>query len=321
MAKSSLEFEQPIIALEEQIRTLSEGDASTPERVQQIAELQLKLEEKRQEIYRNLTPWQRVQLARVLDRPHSLEYITHLFTDWTELHGDRHFGDDKACLAGFGRLGEQPVAIIGQQKGADLKENVFRNYGSMHPEGYRKALRVMRLAEKFERPILVFIDTAGAYPGIGAEERGQAEAIARNIMEMFTLKVPIICTVIGEGGSGGALGIGIGDRILMQENAFYSVISPEGCASILWRDVKFAPRAAEALQVTAQHLLAREIIDEIVPEPLGGAHKDREKAFELLGEALKRNVEALVRIPAEELLIMREEKYRRMGVWDEVPVG
>ena len=268
------------------------------------------MESTRREVYENLNPWQRVQIARHASRPHALDYIRQLITDWNELHGDRHFGDDKAVVTGVGRFDGRPVAIIGQQKGADTNENILRNFGMMHPEGYRKALRVMKLAEKFSMPVLVFIDTPGAYPGIGAEERGQAEAIARNIMAMTTLRTPIICAIIGEGASGGALGVGVGDRILMMEYAWYCVISPEGCASILWRDPSHAERAAEALKLTAEDLDRLGIIEEIVPEPLGGAHHGPVEATQNLREAIGRHLDELTDLSIDELLEKRFKKYR-----------
>ncbi len=317
MAITPLEFEQPLVELEEQIAQIGDPEGlGNPERAK-LSDLEQSLEEKRKEIYGNLTTWQRIQLARHPSRPHTLDYVGQLFDEWTELHGDRAFSDDHACVAGFAHFREVPVAIIGQQKGSDVRDNAFRNYGSMHPEGYRKALRVMKLAEKFGRPIFCFIDTQGAFPGVGAEERGQAEAIARNIMEMSLLRVPIICVVIGEGGSGGALGIGIGDRMLMQENAYYSVISPEGCASILWRDAKFAPQAAEVLKLTSQDLHSMGVVDEIIPEPLGGAHRDPTTTTGLMAEALARHLEDLSATDVDTLLEARFQKYRAIGVCGE----
>ena len=321
MAGVSFDFEQPITDLEREIQHLREtAPAPTPEQAARLEDLERRLEAARREIYGNLTAWQRIQIGRHLSRPHALEYIRRLLDDWTELHGDRAFGDDHAVVCGFATFEGRSVAVIGQQKGADLKENVYRNYGGMHPEGYRKALRVMKLAEKFGRPILVFIDTSGAYPGVGAEERGQGEAIARNIMEMSALRSPILCVVIGEGGSGGALGVGVGDRLLMQENAFYSVISPEGCASILWRDAKFAAQAAESLRLTALDLLDFGIIDEIVPEPPGGAHRNAAAAAEGLREALLRHLDEVSGMEIDELLERRFQKYRKMGVFLEEAV-
>ena len=316
MAPATFDFEKPIIELEDELGRLCKDQ---PEAKDKIAKLEGQLDRLRREVYANLTPWQRIQLARHIDRPHTLDYVARLFSDWTELQGDRCFGDDHACVAGFAMFGERPVAVIGQQKGHDVRENVYRNYASMHPEGYRKALRVMKTADRFERPIVIFIDTQGAFPGIGAEERGQAEAIARNIMEMSTLRVPIVCAVIGEGGSGGALGIGFGDRLLMLENAYYSVISPEGCASILWRDAKYAPQAAEALKLTAADLHRLGIIDQAVAEPLGGAHRDPGLAARLLGEAIGEHLAQLEALDPDQRLEARFQKYRSMGVFHEQP--
>lgn len=315
MAIALLEFEQPLQDLEKKLQKLRQkaDDGQTPPDPAEVERLEAELTEKRREIFRDLTPWQRVLVARHPARPHSLDYIRWLISDWTELRGDRAFGDDKAVLAGFGRFMNRPVAVIGQQKGADTKDNIQRNFGMMHPEGYRKAMRVMKLAEKFEIPILVFIDTPGAYPGIGAEERGQAEAIARNIMEMSLLRVPVVCTVIGEGASGGALGIGVGDRLLMLEYAWYCVISPEGCATILWRDAGLAHQAAEALKLTAQDLERFKIIDGIIPEPVGGAHRDPAEAAGNLREALEAQLKPLLELDTETLLERRFEKYRNIG--------
>jgi len=313
MAMTTFEFEKPILEIEEKLAELRKREAAGENVGAEIHQAELELEKVRREIYGNLTPHQRVLLARHFDRPHSLDYIRALFTRFTELHGDRQFRDDPAVICGFGFFQERPVAVIGQQKGKDVKENVARNFGMMHPEGYRKALRVMKLADKFRRPIVIFVDTPGAYPGIGAEERGQAEAIARNIMEMFTFAVPIVVIIIGEGASGGALGIGVGDRVLMLENAWYSVISPEGCASILWRDAKMAPAAAENLKLTAPDLLELGVIDAIIPEPLGGAHRDPPVAIENVRRALEQALGELVHLDAEMLLRLRHEKYRVMG--------
>ncbi len=317
MSVSTFEFEKPITEIEQKITKLRGAEDPQPDQNAQIEILEKRLAEIHREIYGNLTPWQRVQIARHLQRPHTLEYVSSIFKDWTELHGDRQFRDDHACVAGFAMLNDEPVAVIGQQKGKDVRDNVYRNFAQMHPEGYRKALRVMRLAEKFLRPIIIFIDTQGAYPGIGAEERGQAEAIARNILEMSTIRVPIICTVIGEGGSGGALGIGYGDRVLMMENAYYSVITPEGCASILWRDAKFANRAAECLKMTAVDLLKLGIIDEVIPEPMGGAHRGPVEAADNVRSFIERNLTELKKIKTETLLQERFEKYRRIGIFHE----
>ena len=265
-----------------------------------------------------LTTWERVKLARHKDRPYTLDYVEMLFTDFAELHGDRRFGDDNAMIAGLAKFHGESCAVIGQQKGRTTKQRQFRNFGQAKPEGYRKALRVMKLAEKFRRPIFTFIDTQGAYPGIDAEERGQAEAIAYNLREMARLRVPVIVTVIGEGGSGGALAIGVGDRILMLENAFYSVISPEGCASILWRDATYAEQAAKALKITAQDLLGFGLIDTIVAEPTGGAHADREKMGTLLDAALTEALGAVRNLSGQQRIELRYQKFRAMGAFEEL---
>ena len=266
-----------------------------------------------------LSRYERVKLARHQERPFTIDYVSDLFTEFIELHGDRNFRDDPAMVGGWASFRGRSVMVIGQQKGRDMKENVHRNFGSPHPEGYRKARRLMRMAEKFGKPVVTFVDTQGAYPGIGAEERGQAEAIARNLFVMAGLRTPIISCVIGEGGSGGALGIAVADRILMLENAIYSVISPEGCAAILWRSRDEAERAAEALKLTATDLLDLEVVDELVPEPAGGAHVDPGGAAEQLGEALARHLDELCAIDVEELVLSRREKYYGMGRWEEVP--
>jgi acetyl-CoA carboxylase carboxyl transferase subunit alpha len=313
MAMTTFEFEKPIVELEANLDALRERETAGEDVGSEIQAAQGELQKTREEIYRNLTPHQRVLVARHFDRPHALDYIRVLFERFTELHGDRQFRDDPAVVCGFGFFDGRPVAVIGQQKGQDVKENVTRNFGMMHPEGYRKAMRVMKLADKFRRPIVIFVDTPGAYPGIGAEERGQAEAIARNIMEMFTLAVPIAVIIIGEGASGGALGIGVGDRVLMLENAWYSVISPEGCASILWRDAKMAPTAAENLKLTAPDLLKLGVIDESIAEPLGGAHRDPSVAIENVRVALERVLHDLCALDPQRLLEQRHAKYRAMG--------
>jgi acetyl-CoA carboxylase carboxyl transferase subunit alpha len=315
MPPTALDFEKPVVELEEQLKRLEESTEEEPDREERLAELRRKLEESRRELYDNLTPWQRVQLARHPARPHSLDYIQRLFTGWTELHGDRHFGDDRAVVTGLAKFGDRPVAVIGQQKGSDTKDNILRNFGMMHPEGYRKALRVMHLAEKFELPLLCLIDTIGAFPGVGAEERGQGEAIARNIMEMTMLKTPIVCAIIGEGASGGALGVGVGDRLLMMEYSWYCVISPEGCASILWRDVSRAADAAQALKLTPTDLDRLGIVDEIIREPIGGAHRDPAGAMENLRESLARHLDELMEVPVPDLLDRRFLKYRHIGVY------
>ena len=317
MAIATFDFEKPIVELENKIEELEKSPTASTDTVQdEISKLKAKLIKLKNEIYSNLTPWQRVQIARHINRPHSLDYINAFIEGFVELHGDRFFGDDPAVVAGIGSFNGQPVAIISQQKGKDTKENLARNFGMSHPEGYRKALRIMKMADKFNIPIIILIDTPGAYPGIGAEERGQAEAIAKNIKEMSTLRVPILIVIIGEGASGGALGIGIGDTILMLENAWYCVISPEGCASILYRDKNLAPKAAEALKLSAPDLMELKVIDEIVKEPLGGAHKDPEKALEYVKEAIERNLKKLMNTDTETLMKNRYEKYRKMGEFE-----
>jgi acetyl-CoA carboxylase carboxyl transferase subunit alpha len=314
----ALDFEKPIAELERQIEDLKKlATQRSLDVAREIAPLEAKLAELRTEIYRNLTPYQRVQVARHPRRPYALDYINALFTDFVELHGDRLYRDDPAIVGGVGRLNGRSVVIISQQKGRDIKENLKRNFGMPHPEGYRKALRLMHLAERFHLPVVSLIDTPGAHPGLGAEERGQAEAIARNIEAMAALETPLIAAVIGEGGSGGALAIAVGDRVLMLENAIYSVISPEGCAAILWRDSSQKERAAEALKLTAPDLLALGLIDEIVPEPPGGAHADPDAAAVALGVALERNLAELDGMPVKQLKAHRAEKYLRMGRFEE----
>ncbi|MEO0116071.1 MAG: acetyl-CoA carboxylase carboxyltransferase subunit alpha [candidate division WOR-3 bacterium] len=313
MEKEYLDFEKPLQELEEKLRDLLDLGIED-KRILELKENIIKLKQK---IYANLTPWQRVLLARHPSRPYTLDYILRITEDFIELAGDRRYGNDKAIVAGFGKLEGERVCICGHQKGRTTKEKLERNFGMPHPEGYRKALRVMRLAEKFNLPIITFIDTPGAFPGVGAEERGQAEAIAQNLFTMGQLTVPIICVVIGEGGSGGALALGVGDRILALENAIYSVISPEGCASILWRDGSKAAEAAAVLKMTAAELQRFGIIDEIIPEPLGGAHQDWDEAASLVKEAIKRNLALLRGIPEERLLAQRREKFARMGVFKE----
>jgi acetyl-CoA carboxylase carboxyl transferase subunit alpha len=314
----ALDFEKPIAELERQIEDLKRLATQRALDVgREIAPLEAKLVELRTEIYRNLTPYQRVQVARHPRRPYALDYINALFTDFVELHGDRLYRDDPAIVGGLARLAGRSVVVIGQQKGRDIKENLRRNFGMAHPEGYRKALRLMQLAERFRLPVVTLIDTPGAHPGLGAEERGQAEAIARNIETMAVLKTPLVAVVIGEGGSGGALAIAVGDRVLMLENAIYSVISPEGCAAILWRDAALKERAAEALKLTAPDLMALGLIDEIVAEPPGGAHADPDGTAAALGAALERQLAELAGLPTEELLRLRAEKYLAMGRFEE----
>jgi acetyl-CoA carboxylase carboxyl transferase subunit alpha len=315
----TLEFERPIYELERQIEELKRlaGDQQLSVE-EEIAPLEKKLEELRQEVYRNLTPLQRLQVARSSRRPFTLDYIRLCFTDFVELHGDRLFREDAAIVGGWARLDGETVMVIGHQRGRDTKENLKRNFGMPHPEGYRKALRLMKLAEKFQVPVFTLIDTPGAWAGLGAEERGQAEAIARNLFEMSRLEVPIVATVIGEGGSGGALALGVADRILMLENAVYSVITVEGCAAILWKDGKspeMRERAASALRITAQDLLELKVIDEIVPEPPGGAHADHRAAAALLHDALVRHLEDLRDLRPDKLVRRRREKYLKMGAW------
>lgn len=284
---------------------------------QEVSRLQKKIEQTRTQIYKSLTPWQRVQIVRHKDRPYTLDYLRLIATEFIELHGDRRFGDDKALIGGFATIEGEKVVVIGHQKGRDTKESIMRNFGCAHPEGYRKALRLMEMADRFQLPVLSIIDTPGAYPGVPSEERHVAEAIAVNIREMFNLSIPILAVVIGEGGSGGALGIGVADRVLILENAYYSVISPEGCASILWKDRAFAPQAAEALKMIAKDLLELKLVDEIIPEPEGGAHRNPEAAAENLKSALLKNLKELKEIPSKKLLESRYERYRNIGHFTE----
>src|SRR5213594_2044833 len=301
-----LDFEKPIAEIEEKIEKLAAAGQSRPGVQDDLRKLRAKL-------YARLTPWQRTQVARHPQRPSTLDYIGRICDSFLELHGDRLYGDDQAIVAGLARLNGRSVVVIGQQKGKTLKERVQRNFGMPNPEGYRKALRLMRLAEKFGRPILTFIDTPGAYPGIGAEERGQAEAIAHNLLVMSRLAVPIVSVVIGEGGSGGALALGVADRVLMLEHAVYSVISPEGCAAILWDDPGKAPDAAAALKLTAKDLLELGVIDEVIPEPMGGAHRDPSAMADRLAKALSAHLGQLAELSGEEILARRDVKYRKMG--------
>ena len=318
-----LDFERPIVELEKKIQDMKDfftkdsGQSGGTELLKEIEVLENRLEKVQKEVYSNLSRWQRVQLARHPLRPHSLDYIKLITTDFVEMHGDRGFSDDKALVGGFAKIDGKPVMIIGQQKGRDTRQKLYRNFGMMYPEGYRKALRLMQLSAKFNKPIIILGDTPGAYPGIGAEERGQAEAIARNLREMSRFPVPIIINIIGEGASGGALGIGIGDKILMLENSWYSVISPEGCAAILWRDSSKAPQAAEALKLTAPDLLELGVIDKIIPEPLGGAHRDYQQAAQILKEEILKTLDELRVLTAEELLEKRLHKFRVMGKYIE----
>src|SRR5437867_9626158 len=318
--KHYLDFEKPIVELQRKLEELKkhpethalginfEGEAS---------QIEKKVEETRRQTFSNLTPWQRVQLARHPKRPYTLDYLQMTFADFSELHGDRRFSDDRAIVGGFARLGDQKVMVIGTQKGRETKENILRNFGSAHPEGYRKALRLMRMAARFGLPILTLIDTAGAYPGIGAEERHIAEAIAVNLREMMLFDVPIVAVVIGEGGSGGALGVGVADRVLVLENAYYSVISPEGCAAILWKDRSASAKAAEALKITAKDLLQLGLVDEVISEPLGGAHANPERMAETLKKVVLKHLEELLNVPAQERLKRRYAKFRAFGHFTE----
>lgn len=316
VVSGGLDFERPILELEKKIADLKVfAQKEKIDLSQETKKLEEKLEASKKDIFENITPWQMVQIARHPKRPYTLDYINLIMTDFVELHGDRLFRDDMALLGGFARIDGQQIVVIGHQKGRDTKENILRNFGCAHPEGYRKALRIMKTGEKFGLPIISFVDTPGAYPGIGAEERGQAGAIAYNLREMSLLKVPIIVVVIGEGGSGGALGIGIGDRVCMLENAYYSVISPEGCAAILWKDRTKAPEAASALKLTSRDLIKSGIIDEVIPEPLGGAHRDPEWTAVRLKAALKKYLLELVPVPREELLKKRLERFKSIGVF------
>ena len=311
-----LEFERPLLELENRIAELRASDDAQAAR-DEIGRLDERLKRLQQKVYGSLTPWQRAQLARHPKRPHTLDLFRLLLEDFVELHGDRVFGDDKAIVGGLARFEGDPVVAIGHQKGRDTRENIARNFGMPHPEGYRKALRLMELAAKFRKPIITFIDTPGAYPGLGAEERGQAEAIARNLREMAGLGTPIVCVVTGEGGSGGALAIGVANRVLMLEHAIYSVISPEGCAAILWGEATKAPEAAELMRITAPDLLRLGVIDGIVPEPIGGAHRNWEETAENLRGPLRDALWELRSRTPEELVALRYEKFRKIGVFEE----
>jgi acetyl-CoA carboxylase carboxyl transferase subunit alpha len=315
MTADPTQFEEPIVRIRRRIEELSAMDAE-PTRQVELADLQQKLTKVSSEIYSNLTPWQKTLVARHPQRPYTLDYIGMMIQDWSEIAGDRKFGDDPAVVTGFGRFRGIACCVVGHQKGRNTKEKVIRNFGQPRPEGFRKVLRVMKLAEKFNLPIISLIDTQGAYPGMGAEERGQAEAIAVNLREMAALQVPVIVAVIGEGGSGGALALGVGDRVLMFEHAVYSVISPEGCAAILWKNSSAAPEAAAAMKITAKDLMKFGVIDEIVPEPPGGAHSDPAAAAELLGDAIERALREVQRLRGPELLDQRYNKFRKMGVFE-----
>ncbi|MFC3883215.1 acetyl-CoA carboxylase carboxyl transferase subunit alpha [Bacillus songklensis] len=309
-----LEFERPIIELKNKINELKEFAQNTDVDLNnEIEKLEARLERVEKEIYEHLKPWDRVQIARHPERPTTLDYISHLFTDFFECHGDRYYGDDQAIVGGIAKYHGLPVTVIGHQRGKDTKENIKRNFGMPHPEGYRKALRLMKQAEKFGRPIICFIDTKGAYPGKAAEERGQSEAIARNLFEMAGLTVPVVCIVIGEGGSGGALALGIGNYIHMLENSTYSVISPEGAAALLWKDASLAKKAAETMKITAPDLKELNIVDEVIPEVKGGAHRDVKQQAELMDLVLKRSLMELKKMTEKELIQQRYSKYKKIG--------
>ena len=311
---NGLDFEKPIVELENKIQELRSFTSQKKINLSlEVKRLEEKLSHLKEEIYTKLTPWQRVQIARHPARPYTLDYVQMLMSDFVQLHGDRSFSDDRAIVGGFARFQQQRIMVIGHQKGRDTKENLMRNFGCAHPEGYRKALRLMRLAEKFQLPIVIFIDTPGAYPGIGAEERGQAQSIALNLREMTSIAVPILAIVIGEGGSGGAIGIGVADRICVLENAYYSVISPEGCAAILWKSGSKAPQAAEVLKLTASDLLRLGIIDEVIPEPLGGVHRDPEKMSAILKTVIQKHIKELLAFSKPDLLKARYKKFRNIG--------
>ncbi len=317
-----LDFEKPLESLFEQLEKIKQvGEQGDLDVAPMIEELQNKINAKRKEIYDNLTPWQKVQLSRHPERPYTLFYIKQMCSDFVELHGDRCFGDDKAIVGGLAELDGQTVMIIGQQKGTNTKMRQYRNFGMANPEGYRKALRLMKMADRFGFPVVTLIDTPGAFPGIEAEERGQAEAIARNLIEMAQLEVPIVCVIIGEGASGGAIGIGLGDRVYMLENTWYSVISPESCSSILWRSWDFKEQAAEALKLTADDMLSVGLIDEIIREPLGGAHSAPEEMAEILKKHIVKALSELRKLKPEKLIQARIDKYSSMGVYETVPVA
>jgi acetyl-CoA carboxylase carboxyl transferase subunit alpha len=314
MARVVLDFEKPVVELEQKLEELRKY-ADNPAIAEEVNKIEKRMIDLQKSVYSGLTRWQKVQLARHPDRPYTLDYINSVTTDFFELHGDRNIRDDKAIVGGFARLDHHTVMIIGHQKGRDTKSNVYRNFGMPNPEGYRKALRLMKLAEKFRKPLITLLDTPGAFPGLEAEERGQAEAIARNLLEMSRLRVPIIVVIIGEGASGGALGIGIGDRILMLENTWYSVISPESCSSILWRSWDYKEQAAEALQLTAPDLKRQKIIDEIVPEPVGGAHRNPEHMARILKATLLEELKVLSKVKIDKLIERRIDKFSKMGEW------
>jgi len=316
-----LDFEQPLLELDARRRALDQATNRTPAQDEELRNLRRELAERTRQVYANLTPWQIVQVARHKDRPYTSDYLALAFEEFVELHGDRRYGDDRAIRTGFARLERHKVLVVGHQKGRTYKERSACYFGCAHPEGYRKAILKMKMAEKYGLPVICLIDTPGAYPGIGAEERGQSQAIAENMYEMSRLKTPIICVVIGEGGSGGALGIGVGDRVAMLEFSYYSVISPEGCAGILWKSHQYAERAANALKFTSQDLLRLRVVDHVIPEPLGGAHRDPQQTAMRVKHYLTRSLRELVGQPIEKLLDGRYEKFRRMGVFLEDPAA
>lgn len=317
-----LEFERPIVELQRRLQEIRDhSDEHALDFDAEVEAMEAKIATTRRDIYQNLSAWQRVQIARHVQRPYSLDYIERCFSAWTELHGDRLFADDKAMLCGLAKLGNHRCVLVANQKGRNTRENVMRNFGCAHPEGYRKALRIMQLGEKFNLPVIALIDTPGAFPGIGSEERHIAEAIAVNLREMMKLRVPIVAAVIGEGGSGGALGIGVADHVIILENAYYSVISPEACSAILWKDRRHAEQAAEALKLTAQDLMKLGVVDEVLPEPEGGAHRDHEEMAAILGNALQQNLERLLAMPVDELLAARYQKFRHLGNFAELPLN
>ena len=319
MPEIILDFEKPIEQMAARQAELEEALSSNPEIAEELKTLKQRIDETKAAIYSNLSPWQRVQLARHPNRPYTLDYIERIFTDFLEFHGDRRFADDPAVVGGFAKLNGQPVMVIGTQKGRNTKENVFRNFGCPHPEGYRKALRLMNVAQLAKIPIVTFIDTPGAFPGVASEERHIGEAIAVNLRDMFALTVPVVCIVIGEGGSGGALGIGVGNKVLIMENAYYSVITPEGCAAILWKDRAFSEKAAETPHLTARDLKKLGLVDGVIKEPLGGAHKDYDKAAELLKKSLVETLDSLKGISPENLKKSRYERFRQIAFYHEPP--
>lgn len=318
MSKSNgLEFEQPLLEIEARIKTLDETSPQTEAIEQEIIQLRRQWNEQTREIYSKLSPWEIVQVSRHKDRPYTRDYLQLVFDEFVELHGDKFFGDDRAMLTGFAKIDQHKVMVVGHQKGRTYKERAACNFGCAHPEGYRKAMSKMKLAEKYGLPIICFIDTPGAYPGIGAEERGQAQVIAESMFQMSQLKTPIICVVIGEGGSGGALGIGVGDKVAVLEFAYYSVISPEGCAGIIWKSHQFAPQAAEALRFTSKHLQELGVIDDVIKEPLGGAHRDHHQMAARMKSYLTRTLAGLREFSLDQLIENRYDKFRRIGVFDD----